>query len=197
MRNLLVGEKYLAHEGELVVNELNSGHRCVLTFKEGGYWGPSRAVTGVVYGPSSSKALARLDGNWNESVGLQLDAKGSHIRMLWRAHAFPPHAHEYYGFTGFTMSLNEITPDIADFLPPTDSRLRPDQRAMEDGNIELADEEKARLESAQRVRRKARDERGEKWEPKWFKADGEDWIYKGGYWESRSEKKWDGCEELW
>lgn len=197
MRNLLVGEKYLAHEGELVVTDVKSGYRCVITFKEGGYWGPSRAVTGAVYGPSSSNALAKLDGNWNESLGLQLDPKGSHIRMLWRAHAFPPHSHDYYGFTAFTMSLNEITPDIADFLPPTDSRFRPDQKAMEEGRIEFADAEKARVEGAQRARRKAREERGEAWVPRWFEQQGDEWIYKGGYWEARAKKQWDGSEKLW
>lgn len=219
MRNLIVGEKYLAHEGEMVISELTTGHRCVVTFKEGGYWGPSRNVNGVVYGPSSSsKPLARIDGTWNEGISLQLDPKGSHLRVLWRAHDYPPHTHEYYGFTSFTMSLNEITPDISDYLPPTDSRLRPDQKAMEEGNIELADQEKARyvcplisatesterlcdrVEAAQRVRRKQREDQGEEWKPRWFEpapGDTGDWIYTGGYWEARETKKWPPTDQLW
>jgi hypothetical protein len=32
------------------------------------------------------------------------------------------------------------------YLPPTDSRLRPDQRALEEGDIKLAAAEKQRLE---------------------------------------------------
>ncbi|KIO33601.1 hypothetical protein M407DRAFT_231739 [Tulasnella calospora MUT 4182] len=200
VRNLLVGEKYLAHEGELIVKDSTSGHRCVITFKEGGYWGPSRAVSGAVYGPSSSTVLAKLDGTWNEGISLQLDSKGSHLRVLWRAHSFPPHAHEYYGFTSFAMSLNEITPDIEGRLCPTDSRLRPDQRAMEEGRMDFADDEKARLEGAQRERRKAREDRGEKWVPKWFEphpTETDEWVYKGGYWEARAAKKWGKLEQLW
>ncbi|KAG9044126.1 hypothetical protein FS837_008740 [Tulasnella sp. UAMH 9824] len=200
VRNLLVGEKYLAHEGELVVKDLTSGHRCVITFKEGGYWGPSRAVSGAVHGPSSSTVLAKLDGTWNEGISLPLDPKGCHLRVLWRAHSFPPHAHEYYGFTSFAMSLNEITPDMEGRLCPTDSRLRPDQRAMEEGRMDFADDEKARLEAAQRVRRKAREDRGEKWVPKWFEphpTEADEWVYKGGYWEARAAKKWGKLEQLW
>ncbi|KAG8976822.1 hypothetical protein FRC05_003172 [Tulasnella sp. 425] len=200
VRNLLVGEKYLAHEGELIIKDSTTGHRCVITFKEGGYWGPSKAVVGVVHGPSSAAVLAKLDGTWNEGVSLQLDPKGSHLRVLWRAHNFPPHALEYYGFTTFAMSLNEITPDLEGRLCPTDSRLRPDQKAMEEGRMDFADDEKARLEAAQRERRKAREDRGEKWVPKWFEPDPKDpdeWLYKGGYWEARGAKKWGKLEQLW
>lgn len=35
-------------------------------------------------------------------------------------------------------------------LPPTDSRLRPDQRCLENGEYELANAEKLRLEQRQR-----------------------------------------------
>lgn len=34
----------------------------------------------------------------------------------------------YYGFSTFAMELNELTPDLKPLLPPTDTRLRPDQR---------------------------------------------------------------------
>jgi len=98
--------------------------------------------------------------------------------------------------------LNEITPDIDGYLPPTDSRWRPDQRAMEEGDIELADSEKERLEVAQRTRRKARNEQGQIWIPKWFElsqdqGSEEEWIYKGGYWEAREARKWDMTENLY
>lgn len=35
-------------------------------------------------------------------------------------------------------------------LPPTDSRLRPDQRCLENGEYEMANSEKLRLEQRQR-----------------------------------------------
>lgn len=40
----------------------------------------------------------------------------------------PPHAKEQYGFTDFAVTLNDMVPSMVDFLPPTDTRFRPDQR---------------------------------------------------------------------
>ena len=54
-----------------------------------------------------------------------------------------------YGFSQFTCSLNEPEEGVA----PTDSRLRPDQRIMEEGDFEGANKKK--------VRRRGRWEEGE------------------------------------
>lgn len=54
-----------------------------------------------------------------------------------------------YNFSQFTIELNELEPDVA----PTDSRLRPDQRLMENGFWDQANEEKRRLEQKQRTKR--------------------------------------------
>ena len=35
--------------------------------------------------------------------------------------------------TKFAICLNELTPGLEERLPPTDSRLRPDQHALEEG----------------------------------------------------------------
>lgn len=40
-----------------------------------------------------------------------------------------------YNFTSFAMSLNELQPGMEAILAPTDCRLRPDIRAMENGDI--------------------------------------------------------------
>lgn len=37
---------------------------------------------------------------------------------------------EYYGFSQYARELNELTPELEDVLPPTDSRFRPDQRCV-------------------------------------------------------------------
>ena len=41
-----------------------------------------------------------------------------------------------YYFSQFTIELNEMEPNVA----PTDSRLRPDMRLMEEGELKQADE---------------------------------------------------------
>lgn len=35
---------------------------------------------------------------------------------------------QFYGFSRYARELNELTPDLKDVLPPTDTRFRPDQR---------------------------------------------------------------------
>lgn len=48
-----------------------------------------------------------------------------------------------YGLPEFACTLNEMEEGVA----PTDSRLRPDQRIMENGDFDEANKEKVRLGS--------------------------------------------------
>jgi hypothetical protein len=57
-----------------------------------------------------------------------------------------------YNFTRLAVELNEPEPETA----PTDSRLRPDQRKLEEGNFEEADRLKIELETKQRLARAER-----------------------------------------
>uniref|UniRef100_A0A0M3IV07 UBX domain-containing protein n=1 Tax=Ascaris lumbricoides TaxID=6252 RepID=A0A0M3IV07_ASCLU len=59
---------------------------------------------------------------------------------------------QIYNFTSFTLLLND--PDgVRDYLPRTDSRLRPDMRLLEMGQLDEAAKEKERLEVKQRQAR--------------------------------------------
>ena len=42
-------------------------------------------------------------------------------------------AYGRYNMTKFAIYLNELTPGLKDKVAPTDSRLRPDQHALEEG----------------------------------------------------------------
>lgn len=66
---------------------------------------------------------------------------------------FRPEAERYYNFTELAAQLNEMEEGLA----PTDSRKRPDQRMMEDGRWDEANEEKLRLEEKQRAARRQRE----------------------------------------
>ncbi|TDL28549.1 hypothetical protein BD410DRAFT_811646 [Rickenella mellea] len=181
-RNLVMGTKYLEHCGEMIIRNRGTGARCVLNFKETSYWAnTTNAVLGTVL-DSNGNVVSHLEGKWDEQFSQKLD--DSHLRVLWRISPFPRDSVDYYGFTHWGITLNEITNDIKDKLPRTDSRFRSDVRALEEGDIQLAEAEKTRLEEMQRERR----ESGKQAQPKWFKqVDGSDqWIYKGGYWEERS-----------
>lgn len=177
----MMGTKYLEHCGEMLLKNTTTGDHCVIDFKETGYWASSpNVVEGTIYS-SDGNAVSQLEGKWDEAVSQKLDS--NYLRVLWRVSPFPRDAAEFYGFTFFAITLNEITPEIAKKLPSTDSRFRPDVRALEEGDVAKAEDEKARLESMQRERRLA----GKDVRPRWFKRkEGTDiWIYTGGYWEAR------------
>ncbi|KAK0525818.1 Oxysterol-binding protein 3 [Tilletia horrida] len=182
MRNLLAGNKYLEHVGELEVVNENTGQRATVDFKEGNMWGGSASrnvVAGSVFDEDGSEVTG-FRGRWSENLARQLSK--DNYQVLWEASDMPPQAEDYYGFTYFAVTLNEITPDIKPYLPPTDSRLRPDQRAMENGDIDAAEDLKQKLEQAQRSRRKAAAEgRGPAPQPRWFhkSKEGVEWKYGG------------------
>lgn len=61
----------------------------------------------------------------------------------------------FSNFTRFTKRTIAFDNDYATELPPTDSRLRPDRIALENGNLPVAGDEKKRIEQLQRDRRHA------------------------------------------
>lgn len=90
---------------------------------------------------------------------------------LWEVEPRPQNSGNYFSFTSFAMSLNELEPHMKPpkTLCPTDSRLRPDIRKLEEGDIEGAIVEKTRLEEQQRDSRKARKARAkgvDDWQPR-------------------------------
>ncbi|XP_035229023.1 oxysterol-binding protein-related protein 2-like isoform X1 [Stegodyphus dumicola] len=118
--------------------------------------------------------------------------------LLWEVDPRPDYSSEYYNFTLFAMSLNELAEELKDELPPTDSRLRPDIRKLEEGDIDGAAFEKNRLEEKQREARKVRRKEKSSWQPLWFEskphpyAKEESWSYKGHYW----EREFSNCPDI-
>ena len=87
---------------------------------------------------------------------------GTGVKEIWVAHGPLPNSERQYGFTEFSMTLNE--PDESATCP-TDSRLRPDQRLLEDGKVDEASSEKYRLEEKQRAARRKREAAKETYKP--------------------------------
>ncbi|XP_034039799.1 oxysterol-binding protein-related protein 1 [Thalassophryne amazonica] len=109
--------------------------------------------------------------------------------LIWKISPRPDNSAMFYAFSTFTMRLNELDKTMEKVLPPTDSRLRPDIRAMENGDIDTASAEKKRLEEKQRMARKNRTKSTEEWKTRWFSQGpnphnkAQDWIYLKGYWD--------------
>nr|XP_008518423.1 PREDICTED: oxysterol-binding protein-related protein 2 isoform X2 [Equus przewalskii] len=85
-------------------------------------------------------------------------------KLLWRVNTRPPNSAQMYNFTSFTVSLNELETGMEKILAPTDCRLRPDIRGMENGNMDLASQEKERLEEKQREARRERAKEEAEWQ---------------------------------
>uniref|UniRef100_A0A7N6FF09 Oxysterol-binding protein n=1 Tax=Anabas testudineus TaxID=64144 RepID=A0A7N6FF09_ANATE len=109
--------------------------------------------------------------------------------LIWKITPRPDNSAKFYAFSTFAMQLNELDKSMEGVIPPTDSRLRPDIRAMENGDIDSASAEKKRLEEKQRMARKNRTKSTEEWKTRWFQQGpnphnkAQDWIYLKGYWD--------------
>ncbi|XP_035527412.1 oxysterol-binding protein-related protein 1-like isoform X2 [Morone saxatilis] len=109
--------------------------------------------------------------------------------LIWKITPRPDNSAKFYAFSTFAMHLNELEKSMEGVIPPTDSRLRPDIRAMENGDIDLASAEKKRLEEKQRMARKNRNKSTDEWKTRWFQQGpnphnkAQDWLYLKGYWD--------------
>ncbi|KAK5120736.1 hypothetical protein LTR85_006094 [Meristemomyces frigidus] len=213
LRNVIAGEKYVEPVQSMTVTcETRPGMRAVVVFKAGGMFsGRSEEVAVQIFDTGSSGAADHqqalelgLVGKWTEE--LRRTDTGA---TIWTVGPLVPDAPRVYGFTAFAAALNEITDVEAGHLPPTDSRLRPDQAALEAGEVDRAEGLKARLEERQRGRRKVLEAHGRDFKPEFFEkvaggewdGDGgeEVWVLKTGaegYWERRARGDWSGVPEV-
>ncbi|KAL6566539.1 Oxysterol-binding protein-related protein 1D [Orobanche gracilis] len=199
--NIIIGKIYCDHYGTMRIK--GSGrYSCKLKFKEQSIIDRNpHQVHGFVQDNRTGEKVAFLLGKWDEAMYYVMGDPSTKTNgydpmteavLLWERDKSV--AKTRYNLTPFAISLNELTPGLQKKLPPTDSRLRPDQRHLENGEYELANVQKLRLEQVQRQARKLQD-RG--WQPRWFQKD-EDGCYKymGGYWETREKRNWDGIPDI-
>uniref|UniRef100_A0A7N5JV75 Oxysterol-binding protein n=1 Tax=Ailuropoda melanoleuca TaxID=9646 RepID=A0A7N5JV75_AILME len=190
IHNILSGRRWIEHYGEVTIrNTKSSVCICKLTFVKVNYWNSNvNEVQGVVM-DQEGKVVHRLFGKWHEGLycGVAPSAK-----CIWRPGSMPTNYELYYGFTRFAIELNELDPVLKDLLPPTDARFRPDQRYLEEGNLEAAAAEKQRVEELQRSRRRYMEENNLEHIPKFFKKvidanQREAWVSNDTYWELRKD----------
>lgn len=208
LRNIIAGEKYIEPVGSMTVINESNGAKAVVTFKAGGLFaGRSEEVSVATFAPDGSKSPLGLAGKWTSHLSTTSNGADAG-KTVWTAGSLVDDAPRHYGFTAFAAALNETTPIEQGHVPLTDSRLRPDQRAVEGGELDRAEALKARLEERQRARRRVMEEHGEEWAPRWFtrveggpaEAGGEEvWRLKTGregYWEERARGEWTGVLDV-
>ncbi|KAG5942152.1 hypothetical protein E4U59_001313 [Claviceps monticola] len=227
---IITGNPTVDNYGPMEIKNWTTGEVALLDFKARG-WKASSAyqISGKVLdaqgnvrvsmgGRWNSKIYARLTPGFEANVDGSIDAGPLHkegsmadpnrVYLVWEANPRPEGIP--FNLTPFVLTFNHIDDQLRPWLAPTDSRLRPDQRAMEDGEYDFAASEKTRLEEAQRARRKEREARGEDFSPAWFtkarcEVSGETyWKFSGRYWEQReragpegdAKAAWGGLEPI-
>ncbi|KAK2100403.1 hypothetical protein P7K49_021751 [Saguinus oedipus] len=219
------------HSGEIDIVNHKTGDKCNLKFVPYSYFSRDVArkdfqfsqVTGEVTDPSG-KVHFTLLGTWDEKmecfkVQPVIGENGGDARqrgheaeesrvMLWKRNPLPKNAENMYYFSELALTLNAWESGTA----PTDSRLRPDQRLMENGRWDEANAEKQRLEEKQRLSRKKREaeamkatEDGTPYDPYkalWFERKKDPvtkeltHIYRGEYWDCKEKQDWSSCPDI-
>lgn len=205
---IITGNPTVDNYGLMEIRNHTTGEVAQIDFKPRG-WKASSAyqVAGKVL-DAEGRVRWSVGGRWNDKIfarytpgyeDAELDKGGAkHGKhddntafLLWECHKRPTGIP--FNVTPFVVTLNAIPDRLRPLVAPTDTRLRPDQRAMEDGEYDLAATEKNRVEEKQRKARRDRDARGEEFVPRWFSkgrcdVTGEEyWVFNHEYWKVRNE----------
>jgi len=155
--NIVIGNVWIDNYGEMVLTNHRTGSYSVVKLKKTGWLSDMRSYGEVkcVVHDKNGKPQRRMSGSWLNQ--LEEELPNGEKRVIWRASKRPPPEDSAgFNFTAFAIILNELTPSIEEKIPPTDSRRRPDQRALEESRFADAANEKQRLEEKQRAARKVR-----------------------------------------
>ena len=187
------------YEGEVVIEYVNNNKiRGVVNFYEGKNKKNNEvSVDGIIY--NDSKIIYRIKGNWNERIYYFCEGKENEEIDIWKINKdelYLNNTFKNYNLPSYSLNLNYINDDLKNILPKSDSRLRPDQREYELGNIDEAIKLRQIIEDNQRSRHKQFEEKKIVYEPFYFNNIFNDnsndfvYVYKGGYFEDRSENKY-------
>ncbi|XP_072392952.1 oxysterol-binding protein 1 isoform X1 [Diabrotica undecimpunctata] len=222
IHNIIVGKLWVDQHGdmEIVGKGPTEGIKCVLKYIPYSYFtrDSQRRVKGVVMDAEGNVKWI-INGTWDDQVeiapvtgntgtnGNAVYETGSSV-VAWKRRPPPQDSEKFYNFTLLAAQLNEPEEGVA----PTDSRLRPDQRLMEEGLWEESNKEKIRLEEKQRASRRQREAEAEKaaaegrpyppYKPLWFEQMREDdsdvihHVYRGTYWECKTKQDWSQCPDI-
>ncbi|XP_045503137.1 oxysterol-binding protein 1 [Colias croceus] len=222
VHNIIVGKLWVDNHGDMeIVGEAGpaTGYVAHLKYLPYGYFSrdTQRKVTGVIKDPNGVPRYV-LQGHWDARVEVAAVTSASpdntvcktgKFVLAWQRVPAPPDADKWYNFTLLAAQLNEPESGVA----PTDSRLRPDQRLMEEGLWDEANAEKLRLEEKQRAARRELESAAEAAAaagsagpapraPLWFArqaAPGQPHLrhlYNNQYWECKQRRDWARCPDI-
>ncbi|XP_030529049.1 oxysterol-binding protein-related protein 3A-like [Rhodamnia argentea] len=171
VNNLIFGRTWIDNPGEMVLTNLTTGEKVVLYFQPCGWFGAGRyEVDGYVYDAAEEPKIL-MTGKWNEYMSYQPCDKegeplpGTELKEAWRVAEAPKN--DKFQYTYFGHEINSFNTAPKKVLA-SDSRLRSDRYALEQGDLPKAGAEKSRLEERQREEKKNREMKGHKFTPRWF-----------------------------
>ncbi|KAM3724124.1 Oxysterol-binding protein [Dirofilaria immitis] len=217
VHNIIVGKLWIDNHGEMLIENHKTGDKCVVKFHPYSYFSrePPRKIAGFVKDPAG-KVCWLIQGIWDSYLDILKVTNEVNIdenarfetdtpNRIWTINPPVENSEKMYYFTKLAIEFNEPEEGIA----PTDSRLRPDQRLMEDGKWNEANEMKVKIEEKQRAVRRQREalaekafQRGEPFEeykPLWFKKDQHEktcaliHTFTNEYWEKKKTGDWSKC----
>jgi hypothetical protein len=154
----------------------------------------------------SRKSVIKIHGNWNNTVYMRKMVDGKPVgepETVFKKNPYPENWESMYGMSHFSLQMNYFPRRLHNLVAPTDTRRRSDQRALENGDLKLAAQEKDRLETKQRAVRKMREDMHLEHRPAFFK----EWenpydnqvyfVYNGKYFEHcRPKQDWKMCPDI-
>ncbi|GLT89573.1 hypothetical protein SLE2022_075510 [Rubroshorea leprosula] len=171
VNNLIFGRTWVDSAGEMIMTNLTTGDKAVLYFQPCGWFGAGRyEVDGYIYNAAEEPKIL-MTGKWNESMSYQpCDGEGeplpgTELKEVWRVAAAPKN--DKFEYTYFAHKINSFDTAPKNLLA-SDSRLRPDRYALEQGDLSKAGSEKSSLEERQRAEKRNREAKGHQFTPKWF-----------------------------
>jgi len=232
---ILVGKPEVDNVGSTRIDNHTTGDYCMLYYKARG-WTMAGAyeVRGEIFDKDGKKRWV-LGGHWNDAIyakkcvssddndtssaefPVETTITGTNGTngpneprydgskfLVWKANKRQTGVP--FNLTRYAIQLNDDNEQLLQWAAPTDSRRRPDQRAMEEGRYDDAADEKYRLEEKQRAIRKLREQEESEvpsWTPKWFTRDvhpttGDSyWHFTGDYWKNRETHNWEICDDIY
>ena len=202
---ILMGSPTVDNYGPMIVTNNTNKVEARLEFKARGWRGADAyKVSGTVVDEQGTERWV-INGKWNDKLFARRAGEKGESMIIWASNPRPKGVP--FNLTTFAMSLNALDDALRPWLPPTDTRLRPDQRAMEEGKYDFAAVEKNRLEEKQRATRREREKKGLEHGARWFKQSkhpvtGDSyWEFTGEYWDVREQAgsnkgSWTGVEDI-
>ena len=193
--NIIIGKMYIDNYGDCTAVNTKTGEKAKIHYSKRGWFGKSYGFVNGTIMDANGNAVYELNGSWIGSITLKKIATGEET-LIWKMHERPREWESYYFFPEFAYQLNNLPERLKNVLPPTDSRWRPDQRALENGDLKLSQTEKNRLEDLQRGTRKQRDKEKIEYKPNYFVETVDEiskektYMFTWKYWQDREQHNW-------